>query len=135
MVPDVQAQTADACRELAARFAEAPEQLSAENLVTLSQCVTLELAARTTAAAAPEGESPNPVVTEAPLPPPVPPNVFPSPPVASPVIASPIIPTPEDAAAPPPPAPGQPAAAPQPRAFGQWPPPARWGTWPDANPS
>jgi hypothetical protein len=90
----------------------------------------------------------------------VPPNVFPSPPVPSPVMPSPVIPPPEEAGqvapsrqttqgpsepasalaqgSPPPASPGTaPAtsgeAAPglPARSFGQWPPPAPWGSnWP-----
>ncbi len=125
----------EACRLLASRFAAAPLTLDPTDLVSLTNCVATELAART--GAEPGAPPPEPAPPPAP-----PPNVFPSPPVPSPAVPSPVIPTPEQSGPAPAPAPGTagqaspgpPGAAPPPpppRYFGQWPPRAPWvQDWP-----
>ncbi len=125
-IPLAEAQPVGPCQELAAQFAAAPDQLDPASLVALSGCITTALAARIAppAEGVPEStpEAEEPPVTEAPAPRPVPPNVFPSQLAPSPSIAAPTFP---DQAAGVAPTPG-----PQ-QYLGQWPPPARWSTWPE----
>lgn len=103
------AEPSEACRDLAARFAAAPEQLDLKALATLGSCLTTEIGERVGAAgtsaapAAPREETPTP-------------------------------PAPQGGASPPPTS-QQGASPPQARQYGQWPLPAPWTeSWPSPNP-
>lgn len=126
-LPLARAQPVTPCQVLAARFAAAPDRLDPQALAGLASCVTAELAARMAppGAVQPEGapapEAEQPLPTTAPAPQAVPPNVFPAQRAPSPSIAAPAFP--DQAAGP------APTFAPQ-QYLGQWPPTARWSTWP-----
>ncbi len=107
-VPGVEAVPPEACRDLAARFAAAPEQLDLKALATLGTCLTTEIGERvgvtgpSAAPASPQGETPPP-------------------------------PPPQGGASPPASQPG--TSPPQARQYGQWPLPAPWTeSWPSPNP-
>jgi hypothetical protein len=107
-VPGAEAEPPEACRDLAARFAAAPEQLDLKALATLGTCLTNEIGERVgvtgppVAPAPPQGETP----------PPLAPPGGTSPPASQPEISPP-----------------------QARQYGQWPLPAPWTeSWPSPNP-
>ena len=100
------AEPSESCRNLAARFAAAPEQLDLKGLATLGTCLTTEIGERvgaTAPSAVPREEAPTP---------PAPPG-----------------------AATPPPASREGTPRPQAREYGAWPLPAPWTEhWPSPNP-
>ncbi len=135
----VGAQSTDVCQQLAGQFAAAAPALDTQSLVTLSQCITAELAARTSSPTAspssdrelggPPTQSTEPAVTQASPPPAaIPPNVFPSAPVPSPEFTSPSISPPDEVVWVP--IPQRSVSTPS-RAWGEWSPPYPWGRWPE----
>jgi hypothetical protein len=105
-VREAVAEPSESCRNLAARFAAAPEQLDLRALAVLGTCLTTEIGERVGAtgpSTAPQEEAPTPPAPQ--------------------VGASPL------------PAPRQEAPPPQARPYGEWPPPAPWTeNWPSPNP-
>jgi hypothetical protein len=105
-VRGAEAEPSESCRNLAARFAAAPEQLDLKALATLGTCLTTEIGERVGAtgpSAAPREETPTPPA----------PQEEPSPPPASREGTSP----------------------PQARQYGDWPPRTPWMEhWPSPNP-
>lgn len=105
-VREAEAEPSESCRNLAARFAAAPEQLDLKALATLGTCLTTEIGERVGATG----------------------------PSAAPQEGTPTPPVPQGGASPPP-APQQETSPPQARQYGQWPPPAPWAeSWPFPNP-
>ena len=107
-VSGAEAEPSEACRDLAARFAAAPEQLDLKALATLGTCLTAEIGERvgvtgpSATSPAPQGETPPP-------------------------------PAPQGGTTPP--ASQQGISPPQARQYGQWPLPAPWmESWPSPNP-
>ncbi len=105
-VPRAGAEPAEACRDIAARFASAPEQLDLKALARLGACVTTEIGDRvgtTEPSATPREETaPPPLPREEPAPAPAPPGE---------------------------------ASASSDRRWGEWPAPAPWmENWPPASP-
>lgn len=105
-VRGAEAEPSEACRNLAARFAVAPEQLDLKALATLGTCLTTEIGERVGAtgpSGTPQEETPTP-------------------------------PAPQGRASPPP-ASQQGTTPPQARQYGEWPLPAPWmENWPSPNP-
>jgi hypothetical protein len=107
-VPGTEAEPPEACRDLAARFAAAPEQLDLKALATLGTCLTTEIGERVGVTGPPAAPPPPQVGT----PPPPAPQGEASPPASQPEISPP-----------------------QARQYGQWPPPTPWtGSWPSPGP-
>ena len=105
-VRGAEAEPPESCRNLAARFASAPEELDVKALATLGSCLATEIAVRVGAtgpSAASSGEAPTPSAPQ------------------------------EEVAPPPPPQEG--ASQPQTRRYGDWPAPPAWmERWPSPNP-
>lgn len=102
------AEPSESCRDLAARFAAAPQQMDVKELATLGTCLATELAQRV-GATAPPAASPSPEQPPAPS-------------------------APQGEGAPPSPS-GERKALPQARPYGEWPQSAPWmESWPSPNP-
>ena len=106
VVRAAEAEPSEACRDLAVRFATAPEQMDLRALATLGTCLTNEIGERVG---------------------------IPGSPAASPG-GTPTPPAPQGGV-PPPPASSQENLSPQVRRYGDWPSPTPWmESWPAPNP-
>lgn len=105
-VRGAEAEPSESCRNLAARFAVAPEQLDLKELATLGSCLTTEIGER----------------------------VWATGPSAAPREETRVPPAPQGEASPPP-ASREGTSPPPARQYGDWPPSAPWSEhWPSPNP-